>query len=167
MVAKVSHPTLVGAHVCRGVLDSKQRYLTDENSLVGVSNQLSWIAIGITSIRFRAALELQGKTHLLPFKNWTYPVGPWIAVVLNSFLVLVQGWKCFSPKFDAVSFVSFYIELPIMLVMFVAWKVIKRTKFVRLEDVDLVTDVHTVEEGKPVAPKTWRQKAKRILTWVF
>ncbi|KAL2211247.1 hypothetical protein CC79DRAFT_1328663 [Sarocladium strictum] len=136
-------------------------------NLVGVSNQLSWIAIGITSIRFRAALELQGKTHLLPFKNWTYPVGPWIAVILNSFLVLVQGWKCFSPKFDAVSFVSFYIELPIMLVMFVAWKVIKRTKFVRLEDVDLVTDVHTVDEGKPVAVKTWRQKAKRILTWVF
>ncbi|KAH0531367.1 hypothetical protein TsFJ059_000207 [Trichoderma semiorbis] len=115
-------------------------------NLVGVSNQLSWIAIGITSLRFRAALARQGKTHLLPFKNWTYPYGPWIAVLLNSFLVLIQGWSCFSPSFDGVSFVSFYIELPIMLVMYLGWKIIKRTKFVRLDEMDLVTDVHTAEE---------------------
>jgi amino acid permease len=90
-------------------------------SIVGVSNQLSWIAIGITSIRFRSALALQGKTHLLPFRNWTYPVGPYFVVVLNSVLVLVQGWSCFSPHFDGVSFVSFYIELPVMLVMYGGW----------------------------------------------
>jgi AAT family amino acid transporter len=38
-------------------------------NIVGVSNQLSWIAIGIASLRFRAAPEVQGKTHLLPFRN--------------------------------------------------------------------------------------------------
>ena len=38
-------------------------------NLVGVSNQLSWIAIGIASIRFRAGLKAQGKTHELPFVN--------------------------------------------------------------------------------------------------
>jgi len=136
------------------------------SSLVGVSNQLSWISIGIASLRFRAALERQGKTHLLPFKNWTYPWGPWIAVVLNSFLVLVQGWSCFSPKFDAVSFVSFYIELPVMLVMFVAWKLIKRTKFVRLEEMDLETDVYPAEPELE-KEKGWQSKLKSAVTWVF
>ncbi|KAK4093910.1 hypothetical protein ACCO45_013527 [Purpureocillium lilacinum] len=135
-------------------------------NLVGVSNQLSWISIGIASLRFRAALERQGKTHLLPFKNWTYPWGPWIAVVLNSFLVLVQGWSCFSPKFDAVSFVSFYIELPVMLVMFVAWKLIKRTKFVRLEEMDLETDVYPAEPELE-KEKGWQSKLKSAVTWVF
>ncbi|KAL7948126.1 amino acid permease/ SLC12A domain-containing protein [Trichoderma barbatum] len=135
-------------------------------NLVGVSNQLSWIAIGITSLRFRAAIARQGKTHLLPFKNWTYPYGPWIAVVLNSFLVLVQGWSCFSPTFDGVSFVSYYIELPIMLVMYLAWKFIKRTKFVRLEDMDLVTDVHTAEE-QVEEEKGWKAKAKSVVGWLF
>ncbi|KAI9170563.1 amino acid permease [Paramyrothecium foliicola] len=86
-------------------------------NIVGVSNQLSWISIGIASIRFRSGLARQGKTHLLPFKNWTYPVGPWVAVILNSFLVLVQGWSCFSPRFNAVDFVSYYIELPVMLLI--------------------------------------------------
>lgn len=83
-------------------------------SLVGVSNQLSWIAICIASLRFRAAVKLQGKEHLLPFKNWTYPAGPWFALVLNSVLVLVQGWSCFSPKFDTVSFVSYCESIPLL-----------------------------------------------------
>ncbi|KAF9888619.1 hypothetical protein FE257_008551 [Aspergillus nanangensis] len=114
-------------------------------NIVGVSNQISWIAIGITSIRFRSALAVQGKTHLLPFRNYTYPVGPWICVLLNGFIILVQGWSCFSPIFSAVDFVSFYVELPVMLVMYVVWKVLKKTNYVRLEEMDLETDTYTLE----------------------
>lgn len=144
-------------------------------NLVGVSNQLSWIAIGIASIRFRAGLEAQGKTHLLPFKNWTYPYGPWIVVLLNIFIVLVQGWSCFSPQynstktnFDAVSFVSLYIEIPVMILMFVVWKLIKKTKFVKLDEMDLVTDVYVVDEDVPEKEYYgWRGKVKRALDWIF
>lgn len=133
---------------------------------MGVSNQLSWMAIGIASIRFRSGLERQGKTHLLPFRNWTYPWGPWIAVVLNGFLVLVQGWSSFSPRFDAVSFVSFYIELPVMLFMYLSWKFWKRTKAVSLDEMDLETDVHTADE-QAVDEKTWQAKVKKAISWIF
>ncbi|KAJ9145001.1 aat family amino acid transporter [Pleurostoma richardsiae] len=136
-------------------------------NIVGVSNQLSWISIGITSLRFRAAMERQGKTHLLPFRNWTYPVGPWLCVILNCVIVLVQGWSCFSPKFDGVSFVSFYIELPIMLVMYLGWKIIKRTRTVRLEDMDLDTDVYVMDEEKKDEKKGWRATLWRGLIWLF
>lgn len=135
-------------------------------SLVGVSNMLCWIAIGITSLRFRAALARQNKTHLLPFKNFTYPFGPWICVILNIVLVLVQGWSCFSPKFDAVSFVSFYIELPLMLVMYVGWKLFKRTKLVKLEEMDLVTDTYTTDEEE-VKLSGYKGKLKKVLNWLF
>ncbi|KAM0438756.1 hypothetical protein ACHAPT_001514 [Fusarium lateritium] len=134
--------------------------------IVGVSNQLSWISIGITSIRFRSALAVQGKTHLLPFRNWTYPYGPWFCVILNSFLVLVQGWSCFSPKFDGVSFVSFYIELPVMLIMYLVWKFLKKTKTVKLEEMDLETDTYTVDE-KVVEETGWKAKVKNVITWLF
>lgn len=30
------------------------------------------------------------------------------------------------PKFEAVDFVSFYIEIPILIVMYIAWMIIKR-----------------------------------------
>lgn len=131
-----------------------------------MSNQLSWIAIGITSLRFRAALELQGKTHLLPFRNWTYPVGPYLCVILNCVLVLIQGWSCFSPTFDGVSFVSFYIELPVMLVMYLGWKLVKKTKIVGLAEMDLDTDTYVVDQEKD-EDKGWKRKAKDALVWVF
>lgn len=140
-------------------------------NIVGVSNQLSWISIGIASIRFRAGLAAQGKTHLLPFKNWTYPWGPWFSVILNSFLVLVQGWSSFKGHFQAVSFVSLYIELPVMLFMFIAWKVIKKTKFVKAHEMDLVTDVFIPEDDdssfNDEARPAWKKHSKRILNWLF
>lgn len=78
----------------------------------------------------------------------------------------MQGWSCFSPEFDGVSFVSFYIELPIMLVMYLAWKYFKRTKFVSLDDMDLVTDVY-VADAEESEKKGWQSKARRIVGWLF
>ena len=147
-------------------------------NIVGVSNQLSWICIGIASLRFRAGIKAQGLEHMLPFKNWTYPYGPIFAIVLNSVLVLVQGWTAFSPKFSPVDFVSFYVEIAIMVVMFIAWKLVKRTKFVRLHEMDLVTDraafvprnhidgqaVDSASEssGKGFTRNPWVRKVKKL-----
>lgn len=140
-------------------------------NIVGVSNQLSWIAIGISSLRFRAGLNAQGKTHLLPFKNWTYPVGPWISVILNIVLVLVQGWSCFSPAFDGVNFVSYYIEIPIMILMYFGWKLLKRTKIVSAEKMDLETDVYelTDEEKEEIERSERSPKGKigKVIRWIF
>jgi AAT family amino acid transporter len=139
-------------------------------NIVGVSNQLSWIAISLASLRFRAALKLQGKTDLLPFKNWTYPYGPWFSLILNIVLVLVQGWSCFSPNFAVVDFVSYYLELPVMLVMYVGWKLLKRSKIVGLAKMDLGTDVYvvTADDRTDIEDiRNWKGKAKRGLRWLF
>ncbi|KAN0095877.1 Amino acid permease/ SLC12A domain containing protein [Hyaloscypha variabilis] len=139
-------------------------------NLVGVSNQLAWIAIGVTSIRFRGALAVQNKTHLLPFKNWTYPWGPWLSVILNIVLVLVQGWNSFSPKFQAVNFVSYYIELPVMAVMWLGWKAWKRTKVPTYAEMDLETDVYVVSQEdllEAEREKSARGKVESVLRWIF
>jgi amino acid transporter, AAT family len=137
-------------------------------SIVGVSNQLSWTAICLASLRFRAAVKAQGKEHLLPFKNWTYPIGPWFSLILNPVLILVQGWSCFSPSFDGVSFVSYYLELPIMLVMYVGWKLWKRCKIVPLLQMDLETDVYVKEEVEHGwdDTKTFKGKVHRAVRWL-
>lgn len=139
-------------------------------NIVGVSNQLAWIAIALTSIRFRRALALQNKTHLLPFRNWTYPWGPWVSLVLTIVIVLVQGWSSFSPKFSAVDFVSYYVELPIMAVMYLGWKILKRTRIVRGEEMDLETDVYVVGEDDLRAAeleRSTRGRIETVLRWIF
>lgn len=139
-------------------------------SIVGVSNQISWIAIGIASLRFRAAIRTQDKEHLLPYKNWTFPWGPWFSVILNTFLVLVQGWSSFSPSFDVVTFFSLYIELPIMLIMYLGWKLFKRTKIVRLHEMDLETDTYTAEDlaqDAETGKNKWRKRIHRTWKWLL
>ncbi|EEH42044.1 high-affinity permease for basic amino acids [Paracoccidioides lutzii Pb01] len=146
-------------------------------NIVGVSNQLSWMAIGIASLRFRGAIRRQNMEHLLPFKNWAYPYGPIASIFLNGFIILVQGWSSFRPRFNGVDFVSFYIQLPVMIAMFVTWKLVKGTKFVSLEEMDLVTDRYDggaegtlaaeLRAKKPFEELTLQEKAKRIGTWFF
>lgn len=134
-------------------------------NIVGVSNQLSWISIGVSSLRFRAAMKAQGREHLLPFKNWTYPWGPILAVTLGSVIVLVQGWTSFSPAFSPIDFVSFYVELPVFALMFVVWKLVKKTKFQRAAEMDLVTETYTRDDMEE-HQEAWKEKAGRFGTWL-
>lgn len=84
--------------------------------------------------------------------------------------MLVQGWSSFSPSFDVVTFFSLYVELPIMLVMYVGWKLLKRTKVVKLRDMDLVTDTYPAEEVDPLegdGKSVRKQRAYNIWRWVL
>lgn len=116
-------------------------------NIVGVSNQITWMVIGIASLRFRAAIKAQNMEHLLPFKNWTYPVGPIAVVTLNGVLVLVQGWSCFAPTFNIVDFFSYYVQLPLMALLICIWKLVKRSRLVHLDRMDLLTDRYDLRGG--------------------
>ncbi|EPQ30961.1 uncharacterized protein PFL1_01150 [Pseudozyma flocculosa PF-1] len=113
-------------------------------NLVGVSNQLSWLSIGVSSVRFRRALIVQGKLSTLPYRNWTQPWGPYVVIVMSTFMILVQGWSAFDP-FNVSDFFSYYVEILLMLLCFAAWKVWKRTRLVALHQVDLYTDTMAYE----------------------
>jgi len=39
----------------------------------------------------------------------------------------VQGWSSVIPEFSVVDFISFYIELPVMLVMTLVWLLLRRS----------------------------------------
>ena len=65
-----------------------------------------------------------------------------------------------------MDFVSYYIELPIMVLMFVIWKLVKRTKFVKASEMDLVTDTFTKDE-KEIIQGGWKEKGRRAVGWIF
>ncbi|KAJ5082449.1 hypothetical protein N7532_011492 [Penicillium argentinense] len=124
-------------------------------NIVGVSNQVSWVIIGVASLRFRAGIRKQNIEQLLPYKNWTYPWGPIFTVGLNTLLILVQGWTSFSPSFNVVDFVSFYLEIPILIFMLIGWKLIKKTKMVKTCDMDFITDRYdtVIDSNEAGAPR--------------
>ncbi|KAI6110534.1 amino acid permease-domain-containing protein [Pisolithus croceorrhizus] len=98
-------------------------------NIVGVSNQIAWLSIGLASWRFRKAWLLQGRPiEELKFRvGWTWPWGPYFVIVAVLALILIQGWTSIFPTFSPVDFVSLYIEIPVMAVMYIAWLIVKGT----------------------------------------
>jgi len=100
-------------------------------NIVGVSNQIAWLSIGFASWRFRKAWVKQGRSlEELKFRaRWTWGWGPPFVMLAVVFMIIVQGWSSVIPKFTAVDFVSFYIEIPVMIVMFAVWLVVARRRY--------------------------------------
>ncbi|KAH6914233.1 amino acid permease/ SLC12A domain-containing protein [Coprinopsis sp. MPI-PUGE-AT-0042] len=88
-------------------------------NIVGVSNQIAWVSIGLSSWRFRKAWVRQGKTpdQLKFYASWTWPWGPPFVVIAVILLIIIQGWSSVIPKFRIIEFVSLYLEVPVILLM--------------------------------------------------
>ncbi|KIM45065.1 hypothetical protein M413DRAFT_65884 [Hebeloma cylindrosporum] len=99
-------------------------------NIVGVSNQIAWLSIGLSSWRFRKAWIQQGRSlEELKFRaSWTWPWGPPFVIIAVTLLILIQGWSSVIPTFSPLDFISFYIEIPIIAVMFTAWMLLKRPR---------------------------------------
>ncbi|KAJ5261139.1 hypothetical protein N7478_011734 [Penicillium angulare] len=109
-------------------------------TLSGVATFIVWSVIGVCHIRFRRALVAQGEDpSKLPYQAAFYPYGTYLALAGNIFLVFFQGYTCFLNPFSSTDFVINYILLPVFVLFFVVYKVWNKTKFVRLEDMDIWT----------------------------
>ncbi|KAL5536239.1 ALP1_1 [Sanghuangporus sanghuang] len=99
-------------------------------NIVGVSNQIAWLSIGIASWRFRKAWTAQGRSlSEMKFRaNWTWPWGAPFVVFSVSLIILFQGWTSFYPLFSFIDFLSLYLELPVMAIMTFAWYFIRHRK---------------------------------------
>ncbi|KAJ3574037.1 hypothetical protein NPX13_g4500 [Xylaria arbuscula] len=144
-------------------------------SISGAATFVAWAFIGITHLRIRKAWDLQGySVDDLPYKALFHPYGTWFVVLLNTFLVFISGYSVFIGGFAAVDFVFDYIVLVIFTLLYLFWKILKRTKIVNLAEVDLVTGRReylggslTNSDGEGAEKKTrppWYIVVKRWLT---
>ncbi|PVV02891.1 hypothetical protein BB560_002645 [Smittium megazygosporum] len=108
----------------------------------GVSGTLSWITIIFMHFRFRRGYILQGyNLDDLPYIALFYPFGQFFSFILLVFIALAQGYYTFiGAPFDASGFFQTYIGIPIYFVMWLSYKLIKRTKMVNLRDIDYETE---------------------------
>lgn len=124
-------------------------------NIVGVSNQISWLCIGIVSLRFRKGMKKQGRLDDLQYKNWTYPYGPWFVVIFTSFILLVQGWTAFSP-WSVSDFFSYYLELFVFPACFILWWIFHiKDRFIKADDMDFETDRYIESEEEKKLREEW------------
>jgi len=93
-------------------------------NIVGVSNQIAWFSIGIASWRFRQAWIRQGRPlEELKFRAaWTWPWGPPFVIISVAMLIIIQGYSSLVPRFTPIEFLSYYVEIPAMVLMFTVWR---------------------------------------------
>ncbi|CRG87853.1 Proline-specific permease [Talaromyces islandicus] len=139
------------------------------SNLSSVSTLVVWTSISITYIRFHKGMKYHGiPRSSLPFRAPFQPYLAWFSCLFSSTVAFFNGFDCFFPgKFSAKSFVPPYIDIPIFASLFLGYKLIYRTKFVRLEDMDFFSGKEeadqleaTWEEPKP------RNFLERIWFWI-
>lgn len=135
-------------------------------NLSGVSTFLVWGAISFIHIRFRSAWSAQGHdVDELPFKSWLYPWNAYFGLGANIFLALIQGWTTLSP-FVAGDFVDAYILLPLFGIIYIVYKLIFKTRYWRLDEIDLQTGRRRdLEESKEVAEGAFEKQTLWKRLW--
>jgi lysine-specific permease len=99
------------------------------------------LGIAISHYRFRRAFRLQGFDESeLTFKARLFPFGPIFAFFVCLFVLVGQGYDSwFAKPVVAADIIACYIGIPIVVILYVGYKVVKKTKLIPLIDVDLVS----------------------------
>ena len=149
-------------------------------AISGLAANFTWGSICLCHIRFRAAWKLQG--HILDelaFRSQAGVVGSWIGFIFKILILIAQFWTAFAPV-DYASLTSTalvqslfqaYYAFPIVVFMFIAYKIIKRTRFVRLSEIDVdggkreIPNLQTIlaEERAEQATLPWWKKRWKSL----
>ncbi len=103
-------------------------WLVNISALAGF---VAWLGIAVSHYRFRKAYLLQGhKLKDLPFKAKLYPFGPILAAVLCVAIIIGQ---VFTFEWSWLNFFANYIGILAFILLWVGYKVMKKTKLVNLE----------------------------------
>jgi len=98
--------------------------------LVSVSTLVNWTVICITYLRFYYGCKAQGidRKNDLP---WAAPLQPWSTwVSLCFFVLLYLNW-------DSETFVSSYINAPIVLGLYYGYKYVRKTKVIPVTEIPI------------------------------
>lgn len=117
-------------------------------NLVTMFGLLTWISILIAHICFVRARRAQN----VPDSALAYvaPLGMWGSVGALIFSILIAFFKGFAlftykktakagtnPKFDSSTFITTYLGIPLFIILYVGYKVIMKTSFIKPHEVDL------------------------------
>lgn len=104
----------------------------------GMTGFIAWLGIAISHYRFRNGYMLQGyDLNKLPYRSGFFPIGPIFAFVLCLVITLGQNYQAFlADKIDWYGVIATYIGIPLFLVIWFGYKLVKKTHFVHYRQMD-------------------------------
>ncbi|KAF1997767.1 general amino acid permease-like protein AGP2 [Amniculicola lignicola CBS 123094] len=129
------------------VSSGSAKVLTWLVNLITAGGLIDFIVMCVTYIAFYNACKAQGiDRRTLPYTGWFQPYCAYIALVWLVCIIFAYGYSTFLPgAFTVDSFFSYYTMVGVAPILFVFWKVVHRTKFVRSKDADLVWNAPLID----------------------
>ncbi|MFP1812009.1 amino acid permease [Lonsdalea quercina] len=102
----------------------------------GMTGFIAWLGIAISHYRFRRGYIKQGgDLTALPYLSSFFPLGPIFAFVLCLIITLGQNYQAFlADNIDWYGVAATYIGIPLFLLIWFSYKLVKRTRFVKYAD---------------------------------
>ena len=127
---------------------------------------MNYTVISITFIFYHRACKAQGVDRkTLPYYGYFQPYGAWVSLFCIILVGYSYGYQAFSP-WSTESFFANYTMQVTAPVLYVFWKILKRTKVKKASEVDLVWERPLVDlyEARALIedpPTTfWREMAQ-------
>ena len=87
--------------------------------------------------------------HHWPYKAPFQPYTSYFGIFFISIIILFNRFQVFlSGLWNVDNFITAYICLPIFVVFYLFWKIVKCPKFVRVEDMDFTTGRRELNESE-------------------
>ncbi|KAF7193059.1 Dicarboxylic amino acid permease [Pseudocercospora fuligena] len=137
------------------VSDSASTVFTWLQDLTAVAVLIDWCTICMTYLRFYYAMKKQNiSRERLPWAAWGQPYVAWISLVSFIVLLLTGGYTTFiHGHWDTETFVSHYINIPIILVLYFGYKLARGTRVIPLEEVPVLKYILIAERNpEPALP---------------
>ncbi|ODV88724.1 hypothetical protein CANCADRAFT_45221 [Tortispora caseinolytica NRRL Y-17796] len=145
-------------------------------ALTGLSCIFTWGSICLSHILFRIAWKKQGHTlEEIPFTSQAGVLGSYVGFIFNILVLVVTFWVSVWPigaSPNAKSFFSSYLGAPLVITLFLCYKIWFRTKFVTPSTADITSgrrelDLDALNEELRIEREELAKKNFLIRTYRF
>ncbi|KAI6089696.1 amino acid permease/ SLC12A domain-containing protein [Hypoxylon rubiginosum] len=131
---------------------------------------IAYLMMLVSNIRFHHGLKAQGiDLSTLPFKSRLTPWGNYFALFWIGIILLTNGYGVFiKGHWKFVDFFTAYFTIVFFVVIYLGWKIVKRTPFIKAKDMDFQTGLAEVElHESRLNYKPPAGKYDKAMDWLF
>ena len=116
----------------------RSSFLDPADWALALSSLIAWISICACYVRFHKALKVQGiDRRNLVLRAWFQPYSAYLCIFVFTIILVFNGFTAFLHHFDVSGFFASYITLPVFALCYGGFWLMRRTKVVRLDEIDL------------------------------
>lgn len=139
-------------------------------NLTAAAGLMSWWGICFIYIRFHKGMARQGISRSeLPYASVMNKgaFAAWYAIIAISVILFFSGWSVFlAGNWSVSDFITNYFPVWCFPVLWIGYKVIAKTKFVRPDEMDFVSGLAEVEADSYDEPPP-RNVVEKIWQWIM